>query len=113
MTPTNQGTKPSPRPWRLAKWPHEQEVMGCTLPGTKAVLAADNISPAIVWGGIVESEANADLIVAAVNSYEGLRAALEGLVAAVGDCGYDCRQLDVRDAVSAARAALAASKEEK
>jgi hypothetical protein len=35
-----------------------------------------------------------------------LEEALRGLMAAVGDCGHDCRQVDVLTALSAARAAL-------
>jgi len=67
--------KHTPGPWTLAAWPHERECMGAEL-GARAVVGADRISPAVVWGGIAESAANARLIAAAPELLDALRDAL-------------------------------------
>jgi len=55
-------------PWSLVEWPYEREC--------RAVLGSDGISPAVVWGGIAESEANASLIAAAPDLLEACKRAL-------------------------------------
>lgn len=67
-------SKHTPGPWTLEDWPHELECMGARL-GARAVAGADRISPAVVWGGIRESEANARLIAAAPDLLAALKVA--------------------------------------
>lgn len=65
-------SKHAPGPWRTQPWPHERECMGADL-GAMAVVGADGISPAVVWGGLESSEANARLIAAAPDLLEALK----------------------------------------
>ena len=80
--------KPTPTPWTIFKSGIGEE-------------NGDGI--ASLWREGVEREANAALIVRAVNAHEGLIAALEGLIAA------HLRSYDPihKEAIAAARAALA------
>jgi hypothetical protein len=68
-------SKHTPGPWTVQTWPHERECMGAELPGTRAILGATNICPAVVWGGLGdESQANARLIAASPELLEALQA---------------------------------------
>lgn len=66
----------SPTPWTLI-----DDTTFSTL-GDKRIVAANRISPGIVFGGIAECQANAEYIVRAVNSHDALVNALMQFVAA-------------------------------
>lgn len=103
-------TGATPRPWEMSQKPYVSLATG---EGDNFSSGDWGIYPPLGEAGpvaVVNSEANAELIVRAVNSHDQLVAALDGLLSRLGPDGYI--PVAGKPATDFARAALAAAKGE-